>query len=84
MMDDDEFAAHQEKEKQEKCEKLNKLAKERGAKVVLMTQWEEQMAPLSEKAVKFGAKVVPLMAETSKIDEKVTEEGEKDTEKEMK
>ena len=62
MMDDDEFAAHQEKEKQEKCEKLNKLAKVHGAKVkvVPMTQREEKMAPLIEKAAKFGAKVVPL------------------------
>ena len=62
-MERKQFAAHLEKAKQEKCEKLNKLAKERGAKVVLMTQWEEQMAPLSEKAAKFGAKVVPLTKE---------------------
>ena len=55
-----QFAGHQEKAKQEKCEKLNKLAKVRGAKVVMMTEWEEEVAPLSEKAAKFGAKVVPL------------------------
>ena len=63
MMDRKQFAAHQEKAKQEKCEKLNKLAKVHGAKVVPMTQWEEEMAPLSEKAAKFGAKVVPLTEE---------------------
>ena len=63
MMDDDQFAAHLEKEKQEKCEKLNKLAKLHGAKVVPMTQWEEEMAPLSEKAAKLRAKVVPLAEE---------------------
>ena len=60
MMNREQFAAHQEEEKQEKCEKLNKLAKVHGAKVVTMTEWEEEMAPLSEKAAKFGAKVVPL------------------------
>ena len=80
MMDRKQFAAHQEKAKQEKCEKLNKLAKVHGAKVVPMTQWEEEMAPLSEKAAKFGAKVVPLTEEekeTSKIEGKATEEDEK-------
>ena len=77
VMNREQFVAHQEKEKQDKCEKLNKLAKVHGAKVVPMTQWEEEVAPLSEKAAKFGAKVVPLTEEekeTSKINEKVTEE----------
>ena len=76
-MERKQFAAHQEKVKQEKCKKLNKLEKVHGAKVVPMTEWEEEMAPLSEKAAKFGAKVVPLTEEekeTSKINEKVTEE----------
>ena len=87
MMDLKQFVAHQEKAKQGKCEKLNKLAKVHGAKVVPMTEWEEEVAPLSEKAAKLRAKVVPLTEEekeTSKINEKVTEEGVKDTEKEMK
>ena len=56
-MERKQFAAHQEKVKQEKCKKLNKLEKVHGAKVVPMTEWEEEMAPLSEKAAKFGAKV---------------------------
>ena len=63
MMERKQFAAHLEKAKQEKCEKLNKLAKVHGAKVVPMTEWEEEVAPLSEKAAKFGAKVVPLTKE---------------------
>ena len=72
MMERKQFAAHQEKAKQEKCDKLNRTAFEIRAKVVPMTQWEEEMAPLSEKAAKLRAKVVPLTEEekeTSKINE---------------
>ena len=66
MMDDDEFAAHQEKEKREKCEKLNRTAFEIRAKVVPMTEedlMEEKRAQLRKKVAKFGAKVVLLNEE---------------------
>ena len=75
MMNRKQFTAHQEKEKQEKCEKLNRTAFEIRAKVVPMTEeelMEEKRARLNEKVAKFGAKVVPLTegeAEAAKREE---------------
>ena len=77
-MDGDQFAAHQEKEKQEKCEKLNRTAFEIRAKVVPMTEeelMEEKRAQLRKKVAKFGAKVVLLNeeeAEAAKSEEMST------------
>ena len=55
-MDCEQFAAHQEKEKREKCEKLNRTAFEIHAKVVPMTEeelMEEKRAQLRKKVAKF-------------------------------
>ena len=78
MMSRKQFVAHQEKEKREKCDKLNRTAFEIRAKVVPMTEeelMEEKRAQLRKKVAKFGAKVVLLNeeeAEAAKSEEMST------------